>query len=175
MAEPFNPYAAPAAELEREIDPAELVPAGRGERLVAKMIEGGLYFGLLFGGAVLGAMVGAASELDEGVAVGLMFGVMGLSTVPIIGINLWLMADRGQTIGKVLLGVRIVDVRTGQVPPFWKLLLLRTLAVWALAAAVPFFQILDQLLIFNHDNRCIHDHMAGTLVVPARIGAPKKG
>jgi uncharacterized RDD family membrane protein YckC len=80
---------------------------------------------------------------------------------------LWL---RGQTIGKLLLGTRIVGADDRKAP-FRRILFLRDLP-FAIAACWPgvgmIATTIDVLLIFRKDRRCLHDHLAGTRVVLAR-------
>ncbi len=73
----------------------------------------------------------------------------------------------GQTIGKKLSGIRIVDLR-GNVPSLSTLILARFLPI-CLAAMIPFagpfLCLFDLLFIFRKDRRCLHDLIAGTQVV----------
>jgi uncharacterized RDD family membrane protein YckC len=82
----------------------------------------------------------------------------------------WLLKTRGQTVGKWLLGIRIV--RTDSSPAgLARLLLLRWLPV-CLAGLLPYgawVPLLDVLLIFRASRRCLHDQLAGTVVI--RTGA----
>ena len=76
---------------------------------------------------------------------------------------------RGQTIGKLVLGMRIVDLAGGKAD-FGKILLLRELPVW-LANILPLvgvvYGVLDAIFIFRSDKRCLHDMIADTIVVIA--------
>jgi len=82
----------------------------------------------------------------------------------------YFLATRGQTIGKMAAGVRIVDYHTGQLLPFGKLVGLRVIPVW-LVSAIPFaggcLALVDTLFIFGNERRCVHDLIAGTKVVEA--------
>ena len=82
-------------------------------------------------------------------------------------LNARLLASRGQTIGKTVVGTRIVDLQGGLLP-FGKLLALRYLVPWIIGA-IPslgnLFNLADVLFIFARDRRCLHDHLAGTRVV----------
>ena len=83
------------------------------------------------------------------------------------GLLLW---RHGQTLGKRLAKIKIVDHESGQVPAFWKLIVLRA----------PFFPLLhatfigygyllfiDLLVGLRRDRRCVHDWVSGTRVVDA--------
>ncbi len=76
----------------------------------------------------------------------------------------------GQTWGKRITGIKIVDL-AGNKPPFGKLIGLRYLPV-GVASNIPFIgpiiSIVNVLLIFRGDRRCGHDLIAGTRVVQAK-------
>ena len=84
-------------------------------------------------------------------------------------LNGYLLFNRGQTIGKVAVKTKIVDL-SGNIPNFGKLLVLRYL-VLGLLKQVPILGVLvglvDALSIFGEERRCLHDYIAGTLVVEA--------
>ena len=92
----------------------------------------------------------------------------------IIGANLGLfivqmilLGIRGQTVGKMLLRIRIVDANTGQHPGWARIVLLRTVVNWVLSG-IPFigqiYWLVDSLFIFRADHRTIHDMIGGTRV-----------
>lgn len=84
----------------------------------------------------------------------------------------WLRATRGQTIGKRILGIRIVMVDDGSNPGFWRAVFVRDLVPFVIDRLVAgLFGIADALFIFGRERRCIHDHMAGTIVVRPDIEA----
>ena len=72
----------------------------------------------------------------------------------------------GQTIGKKALKVRIVKADTGLNGGFVPNVLLRAI-VNGFFGTVPFYSLVDVLLIFRDDRRCIHDLVTGTRVVQA--------
>jgi uncharacterized RDD family membrane protein YckC len=76
-----------------------------------------------------------------------------------------LIATRGQTLGKMLLFIRIIKVN-GEIPGFVSGVILRN---WLRAAlnSIPLFGLIDVLFIFTDSRRCIHDYLAGTRVVNA--------
>jgi uncharacterized RDD family membrane protein YckC len=82
-------------------------------------------------------------------------------------VNIVLLGVRGQSIGKLLLGIHIVRAQDGSRAGFLKAVLLR----WVLFAIIESVRILgpvlmvgDVLLIFRKDRRCLHDLVADTLV-----------
>jgi uncharacterized RDD family membrane protein YckC len=94
-----------------------------------------------------------------------LLGVVGYLLVN--GVLLW---RYGQTLGKRLVKIKIVDHESGQVPAVWKLIVLRApffplmhatlIGFWYLLA-------LDLLTGLRADRRCIHDWVSGTRVVVA--------
>ena len=91
----------------------------------------------------------------------------------------YLLATRGQTIGKWLVGTRIVRADNDEVPALARTLGLRystlalgptaTFSVLVLNPVIPYALIavglIDIALIFRRDQRCLHDLIARTKVV----------
>ena len=79
----------------------------------------------------------------------------------------YLLFKRGQTIGKALVSTKIVDLN-GNIPNFGKIFFLRYF-IFGLIGQIPFvgglFNIADVLFIFGAERRCIHDYLAGTVVI----------
>jgi uncharacterized RDD family membrane protein YckC len=84
-------------------------------------------------------------------------------------INLICLAMRGQTLGKMVLGIKIVG--SDGFPCFGRILLIRII-VMGLLKNIPFvgliIAIVDPLMIFRDNRRCMHDEIADTIVVRAR-------
>ena len=82
-------------------------------------------------------------------------------------LQMTLLATRGQTIGKIVMKVRIVDSVTGMHPGWARLVLLRTV-VNSIIIGIPFiggaYFLVDSLFIFREDHRTIHDMIASTRV-----------
>lgn len=112
---------------------------------------------------VADARAGTLSPLEQ-------FGVPILSFALFTAANGYLLTTAGQTIGKRWLEIRIVDAATGRVPSLARLLGLRY-AVMEFVYQVPVvggvLNLIDVLMIFRNDRRCLHDHLAGTKVVKA--------
>ena len=98
----------------------------------------------------------------------LFIGVIGLSFF--FFINRKLLFYHGQTIGKMVLGIKIVDLN-GQVPSVKENLLPRY-ATYLIPGYIPvigqFFSIINILFIFSADRRCLHDHIGKTRVVACK-------
>ena len=140
--------------------------AGRGARLAAYLIDYVLVLAVVGGIAWYAGLIERAMQQPTEAGLWLLVIFMVVYAV----INGRLLATRGQTVGKMAAGVRIVDARTRQIVPFWKSFGLRVFLVQALAM-VPtvgaIFSLVDILFIFGERRRCLHDHIAGTVVVRA--------
>lgn len=163
-----NPYAPPEADVE-VANWHENQLASRWARLGGSLIDG-LILGAGFWGAiyVFGLMDRA---LDEDMAVTafdavLLIGWLGLFLV----LNGYLLATRGQTIGKVAARTRIVSFEDDRLLPLWKLMVLRYMPFYVLGYIPligPILGLINPLFIFKQDRRCLHDHVAGTKVIYA--------
>ena len=85
-------------------------------------------------------------------------------------VQLGLLTRRGQSAGKLLTGLRIVRCADESTAGFVHAFLLRG-TVPFMIEQIPvlglFFWIVDSCFIFRPDQRCLHDLLAGTKVVPA--------
>jgi len=143
-------------------------PADRVKRLVATVLDG-LIFGVTAGMAFgMGFLSGAGFHWGVGLLSG--FGLMSIVWLGMLVCQCYLLAIRGQTIGKIVMGLRIVRFEDGGNPGFVKAVLLRTF-LWAIITAVPvvgtLIGVVGILFIFRDDQRCLHYHLAGTRVVNA--------
>jgi uncharacterized RDD family membrane protein YckC len=162
-----NPYAPPQTDLTDPLvapEPTEL--ADRGTRLVAAFVDGILdLIASLPLMHFLGFFDAIKTQQTPPLRIGVLAGVLGF--VVFLVIHGYLLATRGQTVGKWLTGIRIANLNGG-VPSFATLILRRYLPI-RLAAQIPviggFFPLIDCLFIFRGDRRCIHDHIAETKVV----------
>lgn len=115
---------------------------------------------------ILAVLVGPGSDLfPKPVVVALCLALLSF----LLG-QLWLLWRRGQTVGKILLGIRIVRVDTLEKGGFVTNVLLRTLLnnlIVSIPIAGLLYGLADALFIFRDDRRCLHDKIAGTCVVVA--------
>ncbi|HEV8695848.1 MAG TPA: RDD family protein [Lysobacter sp.] len=168
MEEIHNPYAAPSAPLMPDLLPLPSTSrpelAGRGQRLLAQILDRLLYLV-----CVVPFFIAAVMQTGPG-----MGGVAGLAlllcVVAALGLfiyNLVLLKDRGQTLGKRWLGIRIVR-SDGSDAELGRIFGLRMFLPWLIAALIgPLFALPDALCIFGNEKRCLHDLMADTIVVVA--------
>jgi len=162
---------------------SELPLAGRFRRLVATLIDAILVPALSF---VLVMTTDVMEDPEDYANPGLMvLWIFLLAVVSYLILNGYTLWRRGQTLGKWALGIAIVaasgHIREGgmtgedegknaYVPaPLWKLICIRALFFPLLfLTVVPWITllpILDQALIFGKRRRCLHDFVAGTIVV----------
>lgn len=84
-------------------------------------------------------------------------------------LNVWLLATRGQTIGKARMKIRILS-RNGKKASLFDILCRRYLP-FALLEFVPgvghVAQAVDAAFVFGKDRTCLHDRLANTVVVEA--------
>jgi uncharacterized RDD family membrane protein YckC len=181
MTNPANPYAPPQAVVEDVDLAAGLQLADRSTRLGATILDG-LMFGLMvylpvFGGFAYSGFATAAAAQSRGAAAppsaqdvswggleaGLALGLVGF------GVWLWftikyLMAD-GQSIGKKATRIKVVR-RDGSSVSVTRVILLRNV-LNGLLGMIPFYGLIDVLFIFGDARRCVHDHIADTIVIKA--------
>jgi len=183
----YNPF-----EVSQNIEPPAFEPlvgqpvlANRSQRLLGTFVDGILMSIISF---AISSAIGLSPLLNPNVTVS-FGGQMLQSTLGMVAFLLvhgYLLFTQGQTVGKWLLGTRIVDARTGQLLPFTRVYIIRYLWLTPLLLLIPFLppgiiaqvsivgfiNLGDSLLIFGKDRRCLHDYLAGSIVVAARQQAP---
>lgn len=83
----------------------------------------------------------------------------------------YLLANNGQTVGKLVLRTRIVDSETKQILPFGPLYLKRYFLpslMYSIPMVGPFLSLINACLIFRGNRKCMHDEIAGTSVINIR-------
>jgi uncharacterized RDD family membrane protein YckC len=84
-------------------------------------------------------------------------------------ITAWLVATNGQSIGKRLVGIKVVRT-DGSRASFARIFLLRNV-LNGLPNLLPYvgwlYQLIDPLLIYQESRQCLHDKLADTIVVRA--------
>jgi uncharacterized RDD family membrane protein YckC len=165
-----NPYRGPDSTVAQYATTDEL--AGRGTRLGAAILDGIILLVILvplmyFGGYWKTAMAAAQAGSGVGIGTTLMWALIGF--VVFVAVQFVPLNASGQTWGKRITKIKIVDL-AGNKPPIGRLLGLRYFPM-QVAANIPFvgplIAIVNVLLIFRNDRRCGHDLIAGTKVVHA--------
>jgi uncharacterized RDD family membrane protein YckC len=159
-----NPFAPPTAEV-ADVAVAGPQLAGRGNRLLAVIIDVALQVGIMLAVNWLLPL----DLFDEDASLVVLMRNMLLGFVLFLAIQGWLLVREGQTVGKKLLGMRIVR-KDGSRCSAGRILGLRYGVGWLLSA-VPFvgtvYALADALLIFRESRQCLHDNIADTIVVTA--------
>ena len=129
---------------------------------------------LLNVGSALPAFTAAVAVPGDGEHGALPYVAIGLACYLCLwAYQAWLRATRGQTIGKRVVGIRIVSHEDGSNPGFWRAVFLRDLVPWFIDLLVfRVFGIIDVAFILGRERRCVHDYMAATMVVQADLPAP---
>ncbi len=129
--------------------------ASRWIRLGAALIDG-----------LIGAVPYALTVMDTLPEAVRFLGIAAL--LALVVYQIYSVGTRGQTIGKRLLGIRVVlkdtDVNGG-----FKANVLKRGLITGLLNFIPGFFIVDSLFIFREDRRCLHDFIGGTSVI---VGQP---
>ena len=165
-----NPYQSPQSMVAEP--PGDENLAGRGVRLGAVVIDAiiamAISFPLMYLGGYWQVVIAAASGTRP--SIGLMATWALIGYVVFILVQGYPLHASGQTWGKRLTSIKIVDL-AGNKPSLGKLLLLRYLPqqmVMHVPIAGRLLVLVDVLMIFRKDRRCLHDLIAGTRVVVAR-------
>jgi uncharacterized RDD family membrane protein YckC len=138
--------------------------ADRGTRLGAVALD----FLIFLTSLIPGIVVISTSDTDGGKGFGLA--LIAIAWLGLTVVQMILLVRHGQSLGKRALGIRIVRVSDESIPGFVKVVLLRML-VPSFIAGIPYagaiIGIVDGLLIFRDDRRCLHDLIAETKVIKA--------
>lgn len=141
----------------------------RGKRLLAHIIDNLVVIGPTM--VAVFAWVGLTASRERATggragdeAVFVMFAAMGLGLLVGLAVQIAMQAKYAQSVGKRLLGLKVVRV-DGTACELWRLILLRNVALHALAQLCGFVGIIDALMIFSAEQRCLHDLMADTVVI----------
>ncbi len=182
-----NPFAPPRAHVEDQLSaPEAMVTATRLSRFLAYLVDVSPFFVVtLIGGILAVALVpGLMSRSGppvgrDAAAIGLFLVVFGLVTLGWLIWNIVLLYQYGQTVGKKVLGIRVVRMDGSRVS-FPRFVFLRWLGIAVIGAiaggiggamgfryAGSVVSLIDCLMIFGTARRCLHDYIADTQVVTA--------
>ncbi len=165
---PVNPYAAPMARVSDMAADAQVL-ADRGSRLAAKIVDSLFFGGLAILMAIVIPLIAGKGQDRNALLVGTLALLFVGGLLALIIVNFVLLHRHGQTIAKRLFKIKIVR-SDGSRCGLARVIFLRALPV-SLLGAIPLIgyiiSLLDPLLIFREDYRCLHDHIADTIVVKA--------
>jgi len=142
--------------------------ASRWKRLGGSLIDAIIELVILFP-VMIATGIWEKSLRVEGLTLSQQAVYFAISLAVFLALNGYLLHAKGQTIGKTVVKTKIVDLN-GNLLPFGKLIVLRYLIPW-LIAAIPIvgglFVVVNMLFIFGAERRCVHDYIAGTRVINA--------
>ncbi len=172
----FNPYAPPTADIDQGLQQqqGEYVLAERGTRLGAVLIDALLAVAAAApAGLILGFMVyNSRGSMSFGDAELMVYGLIGVMALMVLAFMIYqwvLIATTGQSIAKRWLGIKIIRL-DGSPVGFVNGVILRSWVVGALSnipVVGAIVGIVNPLMIFGQERRCLHDHIAGTRVIVA--------
>jgi uncharacterized RDD family membrane protein YckC len=164
-----------------------LALAERGQRLLARGIDwiiemicaipGGILIGTEAVKIVIAMSQGKEPDFEQLDVRKLILGgsILFVSMLALLVVQVWMLHTRGQSIGKRMVGIRVVR-QDGSAPGIVYAWVLRELVIFGIgfmAGVIPFlgiilrpaFHLVDWCMIFSDDQRCLHDRIAGTKVV----------
>jgi uncharacterized RDD family membrane protein YckC len=97
------------------------------------------------------------------------FRVFFLGAASYLMLNGWLLWQRGQTLGKYWLKLKIANSQDGEQAALWRLIFVRALFFGLPHLALIGFWylvLIDWVFLFGKDRRCLHDLIASTHVEP---------
>lgn len=166
-----NPYAATQQNLSFNTPEKNTELADRGTRFAAVLLDGLIAFVLI---AVLGIIAAIFTpfigKTNGTVILAVVGSIAGIAIIGFAVMQLVLIARYGQTLGKRIMKIRVVRTGTDEKCGLGRYFWLRSF-VTGLLGAIPligvFISLIDPLMIFSNDRRCLHDHIADTEVVKA--------
>lgn len=172
-------------DIRRSSEPAhEMADASRTPHILAsrwKRLWGALLDSILILGIIVPAIVlsggyeqlfGRETMTTEQTIFWFVMGV-----VVFLLLNGWLLIHAGQTLGKRIVGTRIVDAKTGQRLSFGSVYGLRyllTAGITQMPVVGHLFALVNVLFIFGERKRCIHDRFAGSIVIDVQKSVPQR-
>ncbi|MCF8204995.1 MAG: RDD family protein [Methylotenera sp.] len=162
-------FAPPQAHVQ-DIATGEPVLAGRGARLLAAIIDGLIAGAAVWAAFMLPGLSSIAEAHQQAAARGFWaFNAWSLLLgVPLfLLIQGWPLLTRGQTLGKILLKMRIVRTDGSKVDPL-RLFGLRYgvgILTGVMSGLSMIYGLVDSLLIFRGSRQCLHDTIADTKVI----------
>jgi uncharacterized RDD family membrane protein YckC len=145
---------------------ADAEPATRTRRVLATSIDLAAWLAL----AATTAPVGALARMDQAAIAAWTPGLaLPIGALVLAGVQAWLLATRGQSLGKLAAGIHVVRDDDGE-PPGW----LRGVAVRGVAVPLVYgipaigvgVLVADAaMMLVRRDRRALHDRIAGTRVL----------
>jgi uncharacterized RDD family membrane protein YckC len=166
LADAVNPYAAQVAGERLATGVARYKPtlASRSSRLGARIVDMALNLVVLIPGFAVAALTEEDSSRSSNDDL-----VSGVMVIAFLALNIyqWVsLARSGQTLGKKAMEIKVVMYHDWSNPGFGRAVVVRNwVNILLVLSFLLFYGLIDVLLIFGKDRRCIHDHIAGTVVI----------
>lgn len=161
-----NPYAAPTARVAEVFATNAFVKSTRLSRLGAVLLDTVI---VVVPVIILAVVMPSFWVNGDSSSFPMVMGAIGLAWIGFAIYQLVMLYRHGQTLGKKILGIKIVR-SDGSRAGLRRIVLLRYL-VPGIIGAIPYvgfiFSLIDPLFIFGDEKRCVHDLMADTIVVDA--------
>jgi len=172
-----NPYAPPSTIgcIDTPAVHANDELAGRFTRFASAMVDGILLMAITMPVMFATGFVARTQAQQVGFLEQIAMSLLGIGVM--LAMNGYLLATRGQSIGKILTKIQIVDAQSGGLLPFHRVYVYRYLWMLPLVFVVALIPgtvddilvnvvaIVDVLFIFGGARRCLHDYIAGSKVV----------
>lgn len=163
-----NPYSAPESEIIEDTNKhvSEIVLANRGTRLLAAIIDSIILMAICLPLFWVFELVDFKTG-ETNITTQVLGAVIGVAIYLIV--NGKLLLSKGQTVGKKIMKIQVLNADTKTIPSATDILAKRYL-IFAVIGQIPMANILhliDALLIFRSSKKCLHDDFANTIVVKA--------
>lgn len=151
--------------------------ASRGERFVGAFVDGVIMYSIVVAILYVLALILGPLWITNPVY---RIASSLIGPAVFLALNGYLLANQGQTIGKLVVGARIVSDKNGRILPMGELIGKRYLPIWLIVAIpslvmVPALMLLvmvflsaNYFAIFRRNRHCIHDDFANTSVIKVR-------
>ena len=168
-----NPYAPPTAEVSDAADTGTFEQADRGARLGAAIVDILVSVVVVLPVLIALAMAVGTGSLGTETIISAVFGTMGYASMVLgiawVAVTIYLVNKNGQTIGKKMLGIKVVR-SDGSRASLGRIFWLRNF-VNGIPASIPYigsvYGLADALWIFGEKRQCLHDKIADTIVIRA--------
>jgi len=169
---PYAPPQTPVQDIEESLT-HNFELADRGDRFVANLIDGVIVLvpiALIFGASYVFLHWRFWESISGLSPLGSRFSMFVFVMLAYLAINGAALSKSGQSLGMRVCKIQIVKL-DGSIPTLWDSLVKRKILL-TLLEQIPFLGAaisgIDSLMFFRKDKRCLHDHLAGTIVVKCR-------
>jgi uncharacterized RDD family membrane protein YckC len=138
------------------------VKATRGSRFTANLVDNFFVVLLPLVAVIVGSVV-IPKGSEQGIF--LMLGAFLAGGVACVA-QIFAQVSWGQSVGKRILGIKVVRMN-GEPIELWRILVLRNLVVQLGAQLCGVLGLVDALMIFGDQQRCLHDYLADSMVIVA--------